>query len=257
MEIRYLIYPLLQMKPVFQQVPLKDGRALRLVVVVDVVTLTTLLGAVLHDDVATLQCIVAVRYLTTGVLAHDDALQARLSLHAVEYPAHLFADSLFTLFAPVLHPLSILSGILALHDSGRVLTLALSDVLPHLGGGLEAGFRWLTASHTIVVAVPLAQPLDVSRLPFPDALDALRALRQSQLTGEPMQCGMGHAAGFHQSAVLLFGEPTAEPFALLIGEHPRLDVLTACLAQLGREWSVHELQGQHSWKWVYLHSSFS
>ena len=48
------------------------------------------------------------RYLTTGVLAHDDALQSRLSLHAVEYPSHLFADSLFALFTPVLHPLSIL-----------------------------------------------------------------------------------------------------------------------------------------------------
>ena len=257
MEIRYLIYPLLQVKPVFQQVPLKDGRAFRLVVVVDIVSLTAMLGAVIHDDVTTLQRIISVSDLTTSVLAHDDALQARLSLHAVEYPAHLFADGLFALFTPVLHPLSILSGILALHDAGRVRTLALSDVLPHLGGGLEAGFRWLTASHTIVVAVPLAQPLNVSRLPFPDALDALRALRQSQLTGEPMQRGMVHAAGFHQSAVLLFGEPTAEPFPLLIGEHPRLDVLTASLAQLGREWSVHELQSQHSWKWVYLHSSFS
>ena len=112
------------MKPVFQQIPLKYGRAFRLVVVVDVISLTALLGAVLHDDVATLQRIVAVRYLTTGVLAHDDALQARLSLHAVEYPSHLFADSLFTLFTPILHPLSILSGILALHDDGRVLTLA-------------------------------------------------------------------------------------------------------------------------------------
>lgn len=257
MEIRYLIYPLLQLKPVFQQVLLKDGRALRLVVVVDIVTLTALLGTVIHDDVATLQRIVAMRYLTTSVLAHDDALQARLSLHAVEYPSHLFADSLFALFTPVLHPLSILSGILALHDAGRVLTLALSDVLPHLGGGLEAGFRWLTASHTIVVSVPLAHPLNVSRLPFPDALDALRALRQSQLTCKPMQCGMVHAAGFHQTAVLLFWKPLAEPFTLLIGQHPRLDVMTACLAQLGREWSVNELQGQHSWKWVYLHSSFS
>ena len=257
MEIRYLIYPLLQLKPVFQQVPLKDGRAFRLVVVVDVISLTALLGAVIHDDVTTLQRIISVSDLTTGVLAHDDALQARLSLHAVEYPSHLFADSLFALFTPVLHPLSILSGILALHDAGRVLTLALSDVLPHLGGGLEAGFRWLTASHTIVVAVPLAQPLNVSRLPFPDALDALRALRQSKLTGEPMQRGMVHAAGFHQSAVLLFGKPLAEPCTLLIGEHPRLHVLTASLAQLGREWSVNELQGQHSWKWVYLHSSFS
>ena len=108
MEIRYLIYPLLQVKPVFKQVLLKDGRALRLVVVVDVISLTALLGAVLHDDVATLQRIVAMRYLTTGVLAHDDALQSRLSLHAVEYPSHLFADSLFALFTPVLHPLSIL-----------------------------------------------------------------------------------------------------------------------------------------------------
>ena len=86
MEIRYLIYPLLQVKPVFQQVPLKDGRALRLVVVVDIVSLTALLRAVLHDDVATLQRIVAMRYLTTSVLAHDDALQARLSLHAVNTP---------------------------------------------------------------------------------------------------------------------------------------------------------------------------
>ena len=59
MEIRYLIYPLLQLKPVFQQVLLKDGRALRLVVVVDVISLTALLGAVIHDDVATLQRIVA------------------------------------------------------------------------------------------------------------------------------------------------------------------------------------------------------
>lgn len=257
MEIRYLIYPLLQVKPVFQQIPLKYWRAFRFVVVVDVVSLTALLGAVIHDDVATLQRIVAVRYLTTSVLAHDDALQARLSLHAVEYPSHLFADSLFALFTPVLHPLSILSGILALHDDGRVLTLALSDVLPHLGGGLEAGFRWLTASHTIVVSVPLAHPLNVSRFPFPDALDALRALRQSKLTCEPMQRGMVHAAGFHQTAVLLFWKPLAEPCTLLIGQHPRLDVLTACLAQLGREWSVNELQGQHSWKWVYLHSSFS
>lgn len=207
------------MKPVFQQVLLKYRCAFRLVVVVDVVTLTALLGAILHDDVTTLQRIVSVGGLPTGVLAHDDALQPRLALHAVEYPASLFADGFFALLALALHPLAILARVRALHDSGRVLTLALSNVLPHLGGGLSAGFRWLTTSQTIVVAVLLAHSLDVSRLPFLDALPTFRALRQSELTGEPMQRGMAHAAGFHQQAVLLFGEPTAEPCPLFIGQH--------------------------------------
>ena len=156
MEIRYLISPLLQVKPVFQQVPLKDGRALRLVVVVDIVSLTAMLGAVIHDDVTTLQRIISVGGLPTGVGTHDDALQPRLALHAVEYPASLFADGLFTLLALALHPLAILARVRALHDSGRVLTLAVSDFLPHLGGSLAAGFRWLLSSQTIVVAVFLA-----------------------------------------------------------------------------------------------------
>ena len=250
-----LINPLFNTKPVFQQVFLKDGCAFRFVVVVDVVTLTALLGAILHDDVTTLQRIISVGGLPTGVGTHDDALQPRLALHAVEYPASLFADGLFALLALALHPLAILAGVRALHDSGRVLTLAVSDVLPHLGGSLAAGFRWLTASQTIVVAVALAHLLDVSRLPSLDALPSFRALRQSELTGEPMQRGMAHAAGFHQSAVLLFGEPLAEPCPLLIGQHPSLDTLTASLAQLRGEWSVNELCGQHSREWVYLHAS--
>ena len=269
MEIRYLIYPLFNTKPVFQQVLLKDGCAFRFVVVVDVVTLTALLGAILHDDVTTLQRIISVGGLPTGVGTHDDALQPRLALHAVEYPASLFADGLFALLALALHPLAILARVRALHDSGRVLTLAVSDVLPHLGGSLAAGFRWLLSSQTIIVAVLLTYSLDVrrlpflavllahslvvSRLPFLDALDTFRALRQSQLTGEPMQRGMAHATGFHQSAVLLFGEPLAEPCPLLIGQHPSLDTLTTSLAQLGGEWSVNELCGQHSREWVYLH----
>ena len=216
---RGLLAPTEQMKSVFQQVFLEDGRTFRFVVVVDVVTLTALLGAILHDDVTTLQRIVSVGGLTSGVLAHDDALQPRLALHAVEYPASLFADGLFALLALALHPLAILAGVRALHDSGRVLTLAVSDVLPHLGGSLAAGFRWLTSSYAIVVAVLLAHSLDVSRLPFLDALDTFRALRQSELTGEPMQRGMAHAACRHQSAVLLFGEPLAEPCPLLVGQH--------------------------------------
>jgi hypothetical protein len=65
---------------------------------------------------------------------------------------------------------------------------------------------------------------------------------------------MAHAAGFHQSAVLLFGEPLAEPCPLLVSQHPSLDTLTASLAQLGGEWSVNHLCGQHSWEWVYLHT---
>ena len=253
MEIRYLIYPLFNTKPVFQQVFLKDWCAFRLVVVVDVVTLTALLGAILHDDVTTLQRIISVGGLPTGVGTHDDALQPRLALHAVEYPASLFADGLFALLALALHPLAILARVRALHDSGRVLTLAVSDVLPHLGGSLAAGFRWLLSSQTIIVAVLLTYSLDVSRLPFLDALPAFRALRQSELTGEPMQRGMAHAAGFHQSAVLLFGKPLAEPCPLFIGQHPSLDTLTASLAQLRCEWSVNELCGQHSREWVYLH----
>ena len=70
-----LIYPLFNMKPVFQQVLLKDGCAFRVVVVVDVVTLTPLLGAILHDDVTTLQRIISVGSLPTGVGTHDDAHQ--------------------------------------------------------------------------------------------------------------------------------------------------------------------------------------
>ena len=180
------VAPTEQMKPVFQQVLLKDWCTFRFVVVVDVVTLTAMLGAILHDDVTTLQRIISVGGLPTRVLAHDDALQPRLALHAVEYSASLFADGLFALLALALHPLAILARVRALHDSGRVLTLAVSDFLPHLGGSLAAGFRWLTASQTIVVAVLLAYSLDVSRLPFLDALPSFRALRQSELTGKPM-----------------------------------------------------------------------
>ena len=242
------------MKSVFQQIILEDRRAFRVLVEVDVVTLTALLRAILHDDVATFQRIVPMRCLPLGVGAHDDALQPCLTFQSVHHPAYLLADGLFALDALALHPLAILARVLALHDSGRVLTLAVSDVLPHLGGSFAAGFRWLTASQTIVVAVLLAYSLDVSRLPFLDALPTFRALRQSELTGEPMKRGMAHAAGFHQSAVLLFGEPLAEPCPLLVGQHPSLDTLTASLAQLGCEWSVNKLQRQHSREWVYLHT---
>lgn len=213
------------MKSVFQQVILKDWCAFRLVVVIDVVTLTALLGAVLHDDVTTLQCVVAVGCLTAGVLAHDDALEPCLAFHAVEHASLFLADSLFALLALALHPLAILAWVLPTHDSGRVLTLALSDVLPHLSGSLAAGFRRLLSSQTIVVAVLLAHSLNVSRLPFLYTLHTLLTLRQSKLTGEPMQRGMAHSAGFHQSAVLLFGEPLAEPLSLLVGKYIRHRVI--------------------------------
>ena len=245
------------MKPIFQQVALEDGGTLGVVVVVDVVSLARLLGTVLHDEVATAEGVVAVCGLTAGVFAHDDALEPRLALQPVEYPAFLFADSLSPLLTLALHPSAILARILAPHDVGWVLTLAVADLLPHSGSGLSAGFRRLTTSQGVVVAVFLAHALDVCRLPFLDALDTFRALRQSELMGEPMQGGMAHAADFHQQAVLLFGEPLAEPCPLFIGQHPSLDTLTASLAQLGGEWSVNELCGQHSREWVYLHTLIS
>ena len=74
-----------------------------------------------------------------------------------------------------------------------------------------------------------------------------------QFTGESVERGVAHAAGFHQSAVLLFGEPTTEPFALLIRQHPCLDVLTARPSRLRGEWAVNELRGQHTGELVYLH----
>ena len=145
-------------------------------VVVDVVTLARLLGAILHDDITTAQGVVTVGGLATSVLAHDDALEPRLALQSVEYPAFLFADGLSPLLALALHPLSVLAGILAPHDVGWVLPLAVANLLPHSGSGLSAGFRWLTTSQGVVVAVFLAHALDMCRLPFLDALDTFRAL---------------------------------------------------------------------------------
>ena len=241
------------MKPVFQQIILEDGRAFRVLVEVDVVTLTALLRAVLHDDVTTLQRIVSVRGLPLGVGTHDDALQPRLTFQSVEHSPCLLADGLFALDALALHPLAILARVLALHDTGWVLTLAVADVLPHLGGRLSARFTRLLATDAVIVAVALAHLLDVSRLPFLDALDTFRALRQSELTGKSVERAVAHAAGFHQSAVLLFGKPLAEPRTLLIRQHPSLDALTASLAEFRCERSVNHLCGQHSRERVNLH----
>ena len=228
----YSLAPLLQVEPIFQQVALEEGRTLGVAVIVDVVSLARLLGAVLHDD----------------------ALEPRLALQSVEHAPLFLADGVSPLLAFALQPLSILAWVLAPHDAGRVLSLALVYLLPHSGGGLSAGFRRLTTSQGVVVAVFLAGALDMMNLSALDALHALGALGEVHFTGESVERGKAHAACRRQSAVLLFGEPSAEPRPLLVGEHQRLDMLTACPSRLRGEWSVNEMRSQHTGKWFYLHS---
>ena len=128
------------MESVFYQVALEDVGALRLVVVVDVVTLAACVAAILKDDVTPLEGIVSVRHLALGVSAHHYAAQSRLPWQSVDHPSGFLADGFAALLALALHPLAILAGIFAAHDAAGVLALAVADVLPHLGGGLAAGF---------------------------------------------------------------------------------------------------------------------
>ena len=71
------------MESVFYQVALEDVGALRLGIVVDVVTLAACVAAILKDDVTSFQCIVSVRHLALGVSAHHDAAQSGLPWQSV------------------------------------------------------------------------------------------------------------------------------------------------------------------------------
>ena len=91
------------------------------------------------------------------------------------------------------------------------------------------------APQTVIVSVALADALDLSGLPPPDALHAGLALGEVQFTGEAVQCGVAHARSLHQSRVLFFREPLAQPFPLLVGEHVSVGVAFLLFGQCARE----------------------
>ena len=68
-----------------------------------------------------------------------------------------------------------------------------------------------------------------------------------------MQGRVAHAADRHQSAVLLFGEPSAQPFSLLVGQYYRVVALASLFAFLGDKGALHQLRCQLSWEWINLH----
>ena len=165
------------MESVLQQIALEDVGALRLVVVVDVVSLAALVAAILHQYVSSLQRIVSVRHLALGVSAHHDALQSCLSWQAVDHPSRFLADGFFPFLALALHPLFVFAWVLAAHDAGGVFALSVANVLPHLSRGCSACLAGLLASQAVVVSVALAHLLDVLGLSALDASQSFGALR--------------------------------------------------------------------------------
>ena len=122
--------------------------------------------------------------------------------------------------------------------------------MPHLGCCLLACLRWLTAAHTVVVAVGLAHFFYMGCLALLYASHACCALGEVQLAGKSVECGEAHAGGIHYNGVLYFREPTAHPVLLLWGEHPRKDVLCALCSCLGGEWPLNHLHGERLWEWI-------
>ena len=217
--VRGLLAPGGEVESVFYQVAFEDVGALRLFVVVDVVTFAACVAAILKDDVTTFEGIVSVRHLALGVSAHHYAAQSGLPWQSVDHPSGFLADGFAALLALALHPSAILAGVGALQHSGWVLALSVAYVLPHLGGGLATGFAGLSASQAVVVAVALAHLLDVPCLPALDGPQAFGALNQVHLSGKPVQGAVAHAAELHQHWAFYLGVVSAQPFGLLGGEH--------------------------------------